>query len=114
MESKAEKHLRFLSVMQEQLDSDEATEASSQKILEFYSEWMERSNELFWQCVGPDARRLFPEDMAAVVPLSRSADASVVTTVSSTEGHQVKEFARISLQQFLPDRDRHAHECPSA
>jgi hypothetical protein len=83
MESKAEQHLRHLSVLQEQLDSDQATGASSQKILEMYSEWMERSKELFWQCVGPDARRLFPENMAAVVPLSRNTDASVVTTVSS-------------------------------
>jgi hypothetical protein len=82
MESKAEQHLRHLSAMQEQLGSDEATEASSQKILEFYSRWMERSNELFWQCVGPDARRLFPEDMAAVVPLSRTTDTASVTTVS--------------------------------
>jgi hypothetical protein len=82
MESKAEQHLRHLSAVQEQLDSDQATEASSQKILEFYSRWMERSNELFWQCVGPDARQLFPEHMAAVVPLSRSTDTASVTTVS--------------------------------
>jgi hypothetical protein len=82
MESKAEQHLRHLSAMQDQMDSDKATEASSQKILEFYSQWMERSNELFWQCVGPDARRLFPEDMAAVVPLSRNTDASVATVSS--------------------------------
>jgi hypothetical protein len=82
MESKAEQHLQYLSVMHEQLGSDEATDASSQAILEFYSRWMEQSNELFWQCVGPAARRLFPDDMAAVVPLSQSTDASV-TTVST-------------------------------
>jgi hypothetical protein len=81
MESKAEQHLRHLSAIQEQMDSDEATEESSQKILEFYSRWMERSNELFWQCVGPDARRLFPDDMAAVVPLSQNTDASVTTVL---------------------------------
>jgi hypothetical protein len=81
MESKAEQHLRHLSAIQEQMDSDEATEESSQKILEFYSRWMERSNELFWQCVGPDARRLFPKDMAAVVPLSQNTDASVTTVL---------------------------------
>jgi hypothetical protein len=84
MESKAEKHLQYLSVIKEQLGAGDSTDASSQSILEFYSRWMEQSNELFWQCVGPAARRLFPDDMAAVVPLSQSTDASVstVSTVS--------------------------------